>query len=84
VADGKNLPLTGQGRQADDHAQLVKGQQSGGEEQGQEDEGALQIQKGAQHVGVEGHPHRRHIGLVHLIKQRTDDEGQQLPDQLEF
>lgn len=56
LADGEGLPLAGQGRQPNDHAQLIEGQQSGGKEQGQEDEAALQVEKGAQHIGIEGHP----------------------------
>ena len=84
-AHGDLLPLAGEGHQADDHAQLIEGQQPGGEEQGQEDQCALQVQEGAQHIRVEGDPHRRHIGLVDLPQQRADDhQGHQLPQQFEF
>ena len=85
LAHGDLLPLAGEGHQADDHAQLIEGQQPGGEEQGQEDQCALQVQEGAQHIRVKGDPHRRHIGLVDLPQQRADDhQGHQLPQQFEF
>ena len=85
LADGEHLPLAGQSHQPDDHAQLIEGQQPGGEEQGQEDEAALQVQEGAQHIGIEGHPHRGHIGLVDLVEQGADDDqGQEFPNELKF
>ena len=85
LTDGKRLSLAGQGRQPNDHAQLIEGQQSGGKEQGQEDEAALQVEKGAQHVAVERHAHGGHIGLVDLVEQGADDDqGQEFPNELKF